>query len=96
MEEPRELLAQNYTLIEMEDSNMCCGFGGVTMQTQRFELASKVGSKKAKMIDKTQAMYVSAECSACRMQLSNALYQEKVDIPFKHPLELIANAMKQS
>lgn len=93
--EPRDLLAQNYTLIEMEDSNMCCGFGGVTMQTERFELASKVGSKKAKMIDKTQAMYVSAECSACRMQLSNALYQEKVNIPFKHPLELIANAIRQ-
>lgn len=92
--EPRKLLSKNYQLIEMEDSNACCGFGGVTMQTEKFHLASKVGSKKAKMIQKTQANFVSAECSACRMQLSNALHQEKVAIPFLHPLELIAKAIQ--
>ncbi|MCI5968665.1 (Fe-S)-binding protein [Helicobacter sp.] len=92
--EPRNLLAQNYQLIEMEDSNACCGFGGVTMQTERFELAQKVGSKKAKMIAKTNANFVAAECSACRMQLSNALHQEEIKIPFSHPLELIAKVIR--
>lgn len=91
--EPRRLLAQNYTLIEMENSNTCCGFGGVTIQTERFELAQKVGSKKARMIENTKADFVAAECSACRMQLNNALHQENVKIPFSHPLELIANAI---
>ncbi|TLD85029.1 (Fe-S)-binding protein [Helicobacter sp. MIT 11-5569] len=92
--EPRKLLAQNYQLIEMENPNACCGFGGVTIQTERFELAQKVGSKKAKMIADTNANFVAAECSACRMQLSNALHQEKVAIPFSHPLELIAKAIR--
>ncbi|OCR09041.1 (Fe-S)-binding protein [Helicobacter pullorum] len=92
--EPRELLNQNYSLIEMEDSNACCGFGGVTMQTERFNLASKVGQKKAQMIGKTQAKYVVAECSACRMQLSNALHQENINTTFIHPLELICKALK--
>ncbi|MBD5165499.1 (Fe-S)-binding protein [Helicobacter sp.] len=91
--EPRRLLEQNYRLIEMEEPSSCCGFGGVTIQTERFALAKKVGSKKAKMIQKTQADFVAAECSACRMQLSNALYQEKVEIPFLHPLELIAKVI---
>ena len=92
--EPRKLLAQNYTLIEMENPNACCGFGGVTIQTERFALAQKVGSKKAQMIAKTNANFVAAECSACRMQLSNALYQEEVEILFSHPLELIAQAIR--
>ena len=92
--EPRELLCQNYNLIEMEDSNACCGFGGVTMQTEKFNLASKVGNKKAQMINKTQAKYVVAECSACRMQLNNALHQEKVKTLFAHPLELIQKIIK--
>lgn len=92
--EPRKLLAQNYTLIEMDNPNACCGFGGVTIQTERFALAQKVGSKKAQMIAKTNANFVAAECSACRMQLSNALYQEKVEILFSHPLELIAQAIR--
>ncbi|TLD87497.1 (Fe-S)-binding protein [Helicobacter sp. MIT 05-5294] len=91
--EPRKLLEKNYHLIEMEEPSSCCGFGGVTMQTERFALASKVGSKKAKMIQKTQADFVAAECSACRMQLSNALHQEQVEITFLHPLELIAKAI---
>lgn len=91
--EPRRLLEQNYRLIEMEEPSSCCGFGGVTIQTERFALAKKVGSKKAKMIQKTQADFVAAECSACRMQLSNALHQEQVEIPFLHPLELIAQVI---
>ncbi len=91
--EPRRLLEQNYHLIEMEEPSSCCGFGGVTIQTERFALASKVGSKKAKMIQKTQANFVTAECSACRMQLNNALHQEQVKIAFLHPLELIAKAI---
>lgn len=94
-QEPRKLLEQNYQLIEMADSSLCCGFGGVTMQTEHFELASKVGSKKAKMIQKTQADFIAAECSACRMQLTNALHQEQVEITFLHPLELIAKAIQE-
>ena len=95
-QEPRKLLQQNYQLVEMEDSTACCGFGGVTIQTERFALASNVGSKKTKMIEKTQAQFVVAECSACRMQLSNALYQANVEIPFLHPLELIAKIIKEN
>ncbi|MCI5633206.1 (Fe-S)-binding protein [Helicobacter sp.] len=94
--EPRALLEQNYMLIEMENPNACCGFGGVTIQTEKFELAEKVGSKKAKMIAHTKADFVAAECSACRMQLSNALHQENIAIPFKHPLELIAQVIKNT
>jgi len=92
-EEPRNLLKQNYVLTEMSDSNRCCGFGGVTMQTEKYDFAKAAGAPKAAMIKETKAQVVSAECSACRMQITNSLYQSDVDVKFKNPIELIAEAL---
>lgn len=92
-EEPRNLLKQNYVLTEMSDSNRCCGFGGVTMQTEKYEFSKAAGAPKAAMIRETKAQVVSAECSACRMQITNSLYQSDVDVKFKNPIELIAEAL---
>jgi glycolate oxidase iron-sulfur subunit len=91
--EPRELLLSNYTINEMSDPNQCCGFGGVTMQTEKFHLAQAAGKPKAQMIEKSGAQVVSAECSACRMQLTNAMYEGDVDAVFKNPIELIAEVL---
>ncbi len=93
--EPRAFLKVNYRFAEMSDSNACCGFGGVSMQSDYYENTLKVGLKKAKMIDESGASVVSAECSACRMQISNALTQNQSKVVFKSPLELIAQALKQ-
>jgi glycolate oxidase iron-sulfur subunit len=94
-QEPRHLLAQNYELKEMSDPNRCCGFGGVTMQTEKYRFSKAAGLPKAAMIEETHADFVSAECSACRMQLSNAMYLTDVDVTFKNPIELIAQALKE-
>ncbi len=91
--EPRNLLKQNYVLTEMSDSNRCCGFGGLTMQTEKYELARAAGLPKATMIKQTKAQIVSAECSACRMQITNSLYISNVDVKFQNPIELIAKAL---
>ena len=91
--EPRALLSQNYEIDEMSDSNACCGFGGVTMQSEKYHLAKQVGAPKAKMINDTKANIVSAECSACRMQITDSLGRTKSDVVFKNPIELIADAL---
>ncbi len=91
--EPRNLIAQNYTITEMQDPNRCCGFGGVTMQTEKFHFAQAAGKPKAHMIEKTGADIVAAECSACRMQLNNAMFEADVETVFKNPIELIAEAL---
>ena len=93
-QEPRELLSQNYNIVEMSDSDRCCGFGGVTMQSEKYHFAELAGVPKAKMIEETKAKVVSAECSACRMQISNSLHQSSVDVVFKNPIELISEALK--
>ncbi len=92
--EPRELLSKNYALTEMSDPNKCCGFGGVTMQTEKFHLAQAAGAPKAAMIEQSGAQIVSAECSACRVQISESLNHAGVDTIFQNPLELIAKALK--
>ncbi|MBU0631349.1 (Fe-S)-binding protein [bacterium] len=92
-QEPRKLISQNYTIKEMSDPNACCGFGGVTMQTEKYHFAKAAGIPKAAMIKQTGATVVSAECSACRMQINNSMYQADVDVVFKNPIELIAEAL---
>lgn len=92
--EPRNLLSQNYEIKEMSDSNRCCGFGGVTMQSEKYDFAKAAGIPKAAMIKETKANIVSAECSACRMQITNSLHVSNVeDVVFKNPIELIAEAL---
>jgi glycolate oxidase iron-sulfur subunit len=91
--EPRALLGVNYDIKEMSDPAQCCGFGGVTMQSEKFTISQKAGTKKTDMIRDTNAKVVSAECGACRMQLTNALDKEGIDTTFKHPLELIAEVI---
>lgn len=87
--EPRNLL-KNFRLKEMKDSSVCCGFGGVTIQSEKYELAKGVGDKKAQNIIASGAEIVSAECSACRMQIDDSLSRNNAKATFKHPLELIA------
>ncbi len=95
--EPRKLLAQNYVLTEMSDPNRCCGFGGVTMQSEKYHFAKAAGAPKAAMIADTKAQIVSAECSACRMQITNSLHNAKVeDVVFKNPIELIAASLLEA
>ena len=93
--EPRHLIAQNFTIKEMKDSNHCCGFGGVTMQSENYKFAKQSGLIKAQMIKEADATFVSAECSACRMQITDAVNGIKDDTKFKNPIELIAMALKE-
>ncbi|NLY03832.1 MAG: (Fe-S)-binding protein [Campylobacter sp.] len=91
--EPRNLLSQNFTITEMSDPNQCCGFGGVTMQTNRYYLSKASGQQKVPMIEDTKAEFVGAECSACRMQLNNALHIHNSDQRCINPIELIASVL---
>ena len=94
-QEPRNLVGQNYKIVEMSDPNACCGFGGITMQTEKYHFAQAAGKPKAAMIGKTGADVVTAECSACRMQINNSMHNAGVETVFKNPIELIAEALRK-
>jgi glycolate oxidase iron-sulfur subunit len=66
------------------------------MQTEKYHFAEAAGKPKAAMIQRTGAEVVSAECSACRMQINNSMSVSKVEnVEFKNPIELIAEALKK-
>lgn len=93
--EPRELLREVCDIHEMQDLTSCCGFGGVTMQTQNYRLAREVGVARAKQIDSVkEAQVVAAECSACRLQLNNSLGLINSELRVKNTVELIAEGLK--
>ncbi len=92
--EPRALISKVTTLKEMERPDVCCGFGGITIQSEKFDLAKKEGMIKAEIIKKVDAEYVSAECSACRMQITEMLDKAGDNKIFVHPLEVIAKAIE--
>lgn len=92
--EPRELLKDNYILTEMEGASECCGFGGVTMQSSNYGYAKQIGKTKASHILDTKASIVSAECSACSMQITDSLGKSENSVKFKNPIELIADTLR--
>ncbi|NPA60471.1 MAG: (Fe-S)-binding protein [Epsilonproteobacteria bacterium] len=94
-QEPRELISKNYEMVEMSDSDRCCGFGGVTMQSEKYHFAKAAGTPKAAMIKETKADIVSAECSACRMQINASMNYDEMQTTFKNPIELIADALRE-
>lgn len=94
-QEPRNLVSQNYKIVEMSDPNVCCGFGGITMQSEKYHFAKAAGIPKATMIGQSGADIVTAECSACRMQINNSMDNAGVEVVFKNPIELIAEALRK-
>ena len=78
----------------MKECDRCCGFGGVTIQSEKYHLAHNAGIAKAQNIADSNASIVSSECSACRMQLNNALDNIDSNVAFKHPLELIKEILQ--
>ncbi len=63
------------------------------MQAEHYELARAVGLAKARAMADLLVRAVSAECSACRMQLNNSLSLSGSQMRCVNPLELIAEAL---
>ena len=91
--EPRALLSRIFTLKNSGDEISCCGFGGVTTQSQNYHLARAAGLSRANTLSKAGANVVSAECSACKMQLNNSLNLASSELRCKNPIELIASVL---
>ncbi|MFC1540853.1 (Fe-S)-binding protein [Candidatus Latescibacterota bacterium] len=94
-EEPRELLKMvpGINLIEMEDTDLCCGGAGSFSFTHH-ELSRKVGASKIEQIKKTGAKYVSTPCPSCKMQIDEMLNHEGLDIKTVHPVEILESSYK--
>jgi glycolate oxidase iron-sulfur subunit len=91
--EPRQLLRAipGLELIELPESNWCCGSAGIYNLTQP-EMAGVLLERKMKNIEKTGAPIVANGNSGCLLQLINGAKQRHMKIRVVHPVILLAEA----
>ena len=95
-EQPRKLLAsmQGVTLKEMEESDICCGFGG-TFAVKYADISNKMVSKKTGHVEETEADLLVAGDLGCLMNMAGKLKREGKATRVRHVAELLAGMTDQ-
>ena len=90
-EQPRKLLAtvEGLRLVEMEDRDVCCGFGG-TFAVKYGELSGAIVAKKAERIAATGADTLIAGDLGCLMNMVGKLQREGRQVKARHVAEILA------
>ena len=90
--EQRELLQKTpgVELVEMEEHDNCCGFGGAYSMLYP-EISKPILENKIKHIQETGADVVAMDCPGCMMQIRGGLDAQGITgIQVKHTAEIIA------
>ncbi|MDD5313235.1 MAG: LUD domain-containing protein [Dehalococcoidia bacterium] len=88
--EPRKLIEKaGYELVEMNDPDACCGFGGDALLTHP-ELCGSILKRKLDNIEATGVNTVVTACTACVLQLRGGLDRRKSPIKVVHIAEFLA------
>jgi glycolate oxidase iron-sulfur subunit len=89
--QPRDLIKANpnYTLVEMDEADRCCGMGG-SFGLQNYELSKKVGDRKLRNIIESEAEVVSTACPACMLQIIDLLSRSNARVQVKHAVQIYA------
>lgn len=77
-------------LVEMRESDRCCGFGG-SYSVKYPEISRPILERKLKNIMASGAEIVATDCPGCILQLRGGLDQKGSDIQVKHTAEILAN-----
>ncbi len=89
--EVKKLIQDNskYKLVEMEESDSCCGCGG-SFTLFYPELSKNIGQKKRDNIVQSRAKCVVSACPACMLQLNDILARNNDEVEVKHSIEIFA------
>jgi len=92
-QQPRKLLRQipGLELVEMQDSDVCCGSAGIYNLTHP-ELSVRVLEEKMDRVIATGATTVVAANPGCTMQLVYGARRRKVDLELVHVVDLLDRA----
>ena len=95
--EPRKLLSDTagVQLIEMKESDRCCGFAG-SYSIKFPEISGPILDRKMKNIEETGADYVVVDCPGCLMQIGGGLDKKNPKIKVIHTAELLLEKRKNS
>ena len=88
---PRELLGKaGYELVEMYESDMCCGMGG-SYSLKLPEISAPILRRKLTNIKNTGAPIVAMDCPGCAMQIRGGIDKDGSGIEVRHTAELMAD-----
>ncbi len=96
-EQPRKLLAsvEGLRLVELEDSDVCCGFGG-TFAVKYGELSGAIVARKTARITATGADTLLAGDLGCLMNMAGKLSREGSKVRVRHVIEVLAGMTEDS
>ena len=91
-QQPRQLLAKvrGLELVEMRDSETCCGFGG-TFAAKFPAISTAMGEVKCAAATETEAQYIISNDSSCLMQIQGLLSRQKNPLKTLHLAEILAH-----
>lgn len=91
-DEPRRLLSnvEGLEIIEMEHTDVCCGFGG-TFSIKHEAIATAMAEQKVENALKTGAEYIISTESSCLMHLQGYISRKKLPLKPIHIADLLAS-----
>ena len=95
--QPRKLLksVKGLKLVEMKDSNICCGFGG-TFCVKYPDISNDMVDKKTTCIKDTGADVLLAGDLGCLMNMAGKLKRQGSEIEVRHIAEVLAGGIKDN
>lgn len=93
--EPRQLLKSisGLELIELPESNWCCGSAGIYNITQP-EMSAELLKRKLEQVDKTGASIIATSNPGCMVQIVSGLRSSGRPIELVHTISLLARAYR--
>jgi L-lactate dehydrogenase complex protein LldE len=90
-DQPRKLLVtvEALELVEMKDSDVCCGFGG-TFAVKYGEISDAIVSEKTKTVGAAGASVLLAGDLGCLMNMAGKLSRQGSPIEVRHVAEVLA------
>ncbi len=92
--QPRKLLAsvEGLTLVEMNENDVCCGFGG-TFAVKYGEISNAIVEKKTENIEAAQVPLLLAGDLGCLMNMAGKLSRQGSKIEVRHVAEVLAGML---
>lgn len=93
-EQPRELIRgiRDIDFVEMEKSDICCGFGGTFSYKQK-GISIEMVKRKCKYIDESEADFCIGADSSCLMNIDGYLMKHRMKARTMHIAELLAKSL---
>ena len=92
--EPRELLAKvkGLELIEMEESDVCCGFGG-TFSVKHPSISTAMVQQKVEHAINTGAKYIVSTESSCLLNIEGYIKKQQLPLKAIHIADILASGI---